>query len=156
MDTRYYRATNVGLWRAAYFCLLAVFAPAAFERKNTEDGKRLNELIQGRQPEPSSYVIRRAFWLSLIAVLFSALFGYLAGLASTPLLSCVPEPTILALQVLGVCLLLWGTLFVRGWQIQTYKGLSLAERVNQWIYRALYCAGTAIIVCSIAVSPCYQ
>ena len=50
----------------------------------------------------------------------------------------------------GAGLLLWGTLFVRGYDIQTYGGVTLTERVNQWVYRTMYCAGTALLVCSVA------
>ena len=48
--------------------------------------------------------------------------------------------------------MLWGTLFVRGWEIQTYSGVTLVERVNRWLYRALYCSGTALIVASLPLS----
>ena len=43
-----------------------------------------------------------------------------------------------------------GTLFVRGWEIQTWTGDSLIEHVNQRIYRSLYCIGTCVIVFSLA------
>lgn len=33
-------------------------------------------------------------------------------------------------------------------------GVSLTERVNQWIYRTLYCIGTAILVGSLALPAC--
>jgi hypothetical protein len=48
-------------------------------------------------------------------------------------------------------LLLWGTLFVRGWDIQTIGGVTLVERVNHWIYRTLYCLGTAVFIFSLSL-----
>lgn len=45
-------------------------------------------------------------------------------------------------------------LFIRGWEIQTHAGVTFTERVNQWIYRFLYCAGTTAIVCSLAWPQC--
>jgi hypothetical protein len=42
-------------------------------------------------------------------------------------------------------------LFVRGWDIQTLGGVTLTERVNRWIYRLLYCLGTAAIVTSLTL-----
>lgn len=74
------------------------------------------------------------------------------GLGS--LLLCVPDVAVNVLQVMGTSLLLWGTLFVRGWEIQTYSGVSFTERVNQWLYRFLYCIGTAALLCSLALTPC--
>lgn len=53
------------------------------------------------------------------------------------------------LQIVGTGLLLWGTLFVRGWEIQTWNGKTIVEKVNRWIYRIMYCLGTGIIVCSL-------
>ena len=67
------------------------------------------------------------------------LAGYALGQISTGIFGCATSNSVTALAVIGACLLLWGTLFVRGWEIQTYKGRSLTERVNQWLYRALYC-----------------
>ena len=59
--------------------------------------------------------------------------GYLSGKA----LGCVSSPTptrlVPALQIVGATVLLWATLFVRGWDIQTLGGVTLTERVNRWI-----------------------
>jgi len=59
---------------------------------------------------------------------------------------------ITASQVFGAGLLLSGTLFVRGWEIQSWSGVTLTERVNQWIYRFLYCTGTAVLIWSLAAA----
>lgn len=55
------------------------------------------------------------------------------------------------LQIFGATIVLWATLFVRGWEIQTIGGITLTERVNRWIYRLLYCSGTAAIVASLVL-----
>ena len=55
------------------------------------------------------------------------------------------------LQIFGATVLLGATLFVRGWDIQSWGGVTLTERVNRWIYRFLYCLGTAVIVASLAL-----
>ncbi len=33
--------------------------------------------------------------------------------------------------------------------LRSICGVTLAERVNQWIYRSLYCLRTGIIICSL-------
>jgi hypothetical protein len=72
----------------------------------------------------------------------------------TALGRCSTPQTVVWLQIVGAGLLLWGTLFVRGWEIQTYSGVVFTERVNQWLYRFLYCTGTSVIVYSLAFLPC--
>jgi drug/metabolite transporter (DMT)-like permease len=94
-------------------------------------------------------VVSRAFWMSLVLVLVSALIGAAAGMVCGRVLGAASPRAISWLQIVGASMLLWGTLFVRGWEIQTYKGQTLVERVNRWIYRALYCVGTAMLVSSL-------
>lgn len=112
--------------------------------------KEMTSTNEGR--EANAYIVNRAFWNSSGLILLFGLSGGLIG----KLLFCkygqAESITIITQQIIGACLLLWGTLFVRGWEIQTYKGVTLTERVNQWIYRTMYCLGTAIIVCSIVWS----
>jgi hypothetical protein len=99
--------------------------------------------------DQGAHIVHEAFWLSLALVLGSGVVGAVAGATAGDVFGPVTPGTISALQVAGALLLLWGTLFVRGWQIQTYKGKTLIERVNQWIYRSLYCLGTAMLVASL-------
>jgi hypothetical protein len=51
----------------------------------------------------------------------------------------------IALIVLVTTILLWATLAVLGWNFQSWGGVSLSDRLNQWIFRALYFVGTALI-----------
>ncbi len=98
--------------------------------------------------EHRSFVVRRALWRSVLLVATAVLVGSLTGL----FLRLFGDPSthvVAALQLLGAAILLWGTLFVRGWDIQTIGGVTLTERVNQWIYKFLYCLGTAIIALSL-------
>ncbi len=147
------RLTKVSFVRATYLCLLAIFRPAKLvteEEKDTEERKKFS------QPPPPSeqraFVIRRAFWSSLLLMIASVAIGYIVGQVTDKLLGSVPKIVITSLQITGAILLLWGTLFVRGWEIQSYGGVTLSERANKWIYRALYCIGTTIIICSLVLS----
>lgn len=50
----------------------------------------------------------------------------------------------LFLQAMSAAILLWGTVFVRGWDIQSYGGATLTERVNRTLYLILYVSGTTL------------
>jgi hypothetical protein len=78
----------------------------------------------------------------------------MAGLGLGNHVHCAAAKHITWLQIAGTCLLLWGTLFVRGWDIQSFGGVTLSERVNQWLYRSLYCTGTAALVSSLSWTQC--
>jgi len=133
---------------AVWACALALFRPGRFRAFETEMTEPLG--IPAASNDDSILVVRRAFWVSLLLVLGSATFGALAGLAAGYAIGAASARAIAWMQIVGACLLLWGTLFVRGWELQTYKGVTLVERVNQWLYRGLYCLGTAVLVASVA------
>lgn len=77
--------------------------------------------------------------------------GYLSGKAFGWVSGGTTAVLVRGLQIVGATVLLWATLFVRGWDIQTFGGVTLTERVNRWIYRLLYCFGTAAFVASLAL-----
>lgn len=151
---RYYSGTKVGAWRVVCLCILAILSPKRFAEANEKDALALNPTFEGAQPEPSAGVVFRAFWYSLLAVIGAMLAGLSLGRLSFGLMGCASSGAMTTLAVVGAGVLLWGTLFVRGWQVQTNKGVSLAERVNQWLYRALYCTGTAVVVWSVTWPGC--
>jgi len=95
--------------------------------------------------------VTRALWESLVLVLCSIAAGYLAGKVLGVMTHGVAPALAGWLQIVGGAILLWATLFVRGWDIQSYGGVTLTERVNRWVYRSLYCVGTAVIVASLAL-----
>jgi hypothetical protein len=144
------RPTPVGFWRAVKLCFVTVTNASRMADEDRVDEELRRSM--GPRPNPShpAVEVRRAFWSSLFLVLLSLGCGFVAGRAFAAVLGQADSRTLSALQLVGASLLLWGTLFVRGWSIQTYSGVTLAERVNQWIYRTLYFLGTAMIVCSLA------
>ena len=149
------RLTKVSLARAVHLCLLVVFRPRKLVDEQKADDEARKNFSQPPPPaEHSAFLVRRAFWSSLLLVLSSCTVGYGAGLVIDGLFKCVTETAIRFLQFSGAMLLLWATLFVRGWEIQTHGGVTLTERVNRWLYRALCCVGTALIICSLALSSC--
>lgn len=154
MNQRYYRGTPTSLWRVFYLCALAVCCPSKLAAENEKDLKVLVPTFEGAQREAGASVIFRAFWYSFAAVGGSMALGFAFGYCSPRLFGCASSNSVVLLGSVGAGALLWGTLFVRGWQVQTFKGVSLLERVNQWLYRCLYCAGTVIIVWSVSWGAC--
>ena len=110
--------------------------PSKFDALEREDSKKL-ETAPNDDSHPVQHV-RQGLFESLIWVIASGTIGYVFG--------------IVLCKVVGAMLLLWATLAVRGWQIQTFSGTTLTERVNQWIYRFLYCLGTALVVLTLGWS----
>lgn len=141
--------TKVNIFKIIYLCCLAIIIPRKFIEEEKKDEAIREKFPPAKGEEHRVCVIRRAFWRSLGLIIASALFGGLIGLFLCYFCNQPSSFMIIILQVVGVCLLLWGTLFIRGWEIQSYSGVTLTERVNQWIYRIFYCLGTSIMICSL-------
>ena len=152
-DTRPSPATP---WRALRLCLLAIFAPRRLIAEEAADAQRREAMGPRPEPEHGAFIVRRAFWSSLGVVLAAGAVGAVAGCFWRYRVGCTPRPMTVGLQLVGALLLLWGTLFVRGWEIQTWSGVRLPERVNRWIYRSQYFIGTAVIVFSLVASTCEE
>jgi hypothetical protein len=54
------------------------------------------------------------------------------------------------LQLTSATLILTATLAVLAWEIQSYVGQTLPEKVNRWLYRTLYVVGTYLFIVSLA------
>jgi len=124
-----------------------VFRPSALQRLESQNDVEVNNALSDNEPRLQK--VHRAFWISLGLILLFGGIGFCAELAVKYLIGGPDKSTITVLQISGALLLLWGTLFVRGFEIQSYTCATLSERVNQWLYRALYCIGTSVIICSV-------
>ena len=148
------RATPVTFANAVRLCLLLLFSQERFVEAERQDNEARNARTE-RPPLPHAAVnVRNALSRSFLLVAASATAGVAAGWFMAGLKYCATPGNVAALQVVGASLLLWATLFVRGFEIQTNAGVTLTERVNQWLYRFLYCVGTALIVYSLAFQLC--
>lgn len=146
------RLTKVGPFRALLLCAFAAFSPMRLVEAERADEEARKQFPQPPPPAPPrAFKVTRGLWASLVWVLGSITAGYLLGKALGTLSGPAPTHLVAALQVFGATVLLWATLFVRGWDVQTIGGVTLTERVNRWIYRLLYCLGTTAIVASLAL-----
>jgi hypothetical protein len=146
------RRTKIGLLRALRLCGFGVIAPQKLVDAERADEEIRKQFSQPPPREATAFKLKRAFWTSLFFVLCSIAIGYFSGKMLGAVIGPGAARLVASLQIVGGMLLLWATLFVRGWDIQSFGGVTLTERVNQWIYRSLYCLGTAIVVASLALA----
>lgn len=139
--------TRLPIHLVVWACLLAIFSPKRFLVFQQVKLKALGISVSSN--EVSVYLIYRTFWLSLMLVIVSGVFGWIAGILAGQAFGFASARLIGLLQITGTSFLLWGTLFVRGWDIQTYNGQTLIECVNRWLYLTLCCFGTAVLVASL-------
>ena len=154
---------NKGLIRAAKLSLLLLFRPQQFNQEEEADNARKQEAEKqaleshsesSERRKPRALVIRRAFFTSFFLVLTSMSIGTVTGLLLGCVTSCPSSLTVSLLQGVGAGVLLWGVLFIRGWEIQSWGGNTIGEQVNRWIYRALHLVGTGVIFFALAWSQC--
>jgi len=143
------RPTKISFLRATGICLLAVFSPQRFIAAENADNEQLNA-IPPCEPEKGVFKLRRALLRAFQLVAVSGAIGIGVGQFAYRICGPASNNVISFLQITGALILLWGTLAVRGWDIQTHGGVTLTERVNQWIYRFLYCCGSAALVLSLS------
>jgi hypothetical protein len=148
------RPTPVTFLRAVQLCLLLLISPERFKKEEDADIATRNNYNDEPAQVPRAHIIRLAFVKSLGLVMLSGVVGFCLAKLTEMLGYCSTATLIIYLQIGGACILLWGTLFVRGWEIQSHAGVLFSERVNQWLYRFLYCLGTSIIVFSLSWSQC--
>jgi hypothetical protein len=53
-------------------------------------------------------------------------------------------------QVGGAAIILAATIGIAGWEIQTWDGSTMPERVNRFVYRTAYVVGTYFFFLSVA------
>jgi cytochrome P450 len=148
------RPTQLSFLAALRLCLLLLFKPTRFQEEEQADQVARKNYKDAYSQQERAVIVRAAFLKSLALVVIFSFFGYAAGKLMGLLGRCATPETVSWTQISGAALLLWGTLFVRGWEIQSFSGQQLTERVNQWLYRGLCCIGTAIAVYSLSFAPC--
>lgn len=137
------------LLAAAKLCFLLVLSPKKVVDEAEKERARL-------QAERDVELVRRTLGASLLVVVVAAVLGGVLGLLAGALLGCAARWLVVGLQVTGAGILLWATLFVRGWDpnFTSWGGQTLLERVNQWIYRGLYFVGTVVFIFALFWPSC--
>ncbi|MCM2398842.1 hypothetical protein NBH19_22435 [Rhizobium sp. S95] len=137
--------TPISFLMKARLIYLAVFRPADFAEEEKADSELQNKQESGTPTDPPIFQIRRALVESLAWCIGAVFIGFIAGEICVILLR--PRTGLsAAFIIVGTTILLWATLASRGWSIQSFGGVTLSERLNQWIFRTLYAVGTIAVV----------
>jgi hypothetical protein len=96
--------------------------------------------------------IRGTFGSALWSTGTAVLLGYLVGWGVAASWGKPATWVISVLAVAGAAVILVATLALLGWEIQSYKGVSLPEKVNRWLFRSQYWFGTFLFVLSLSWS----
>lgn len=118
--------------------------PARFIEEEKADDKILNGQNE-RVETPRVYRVRNALWDGLIWCVGSLISGAVLGIV----FATVFGPSLrmaVATVAIGTAVVLWATFSLQAWEIQSFGGVTLGERLNRWIFRSLYLIGTGLIV----------
>jgi hypothetical protein len=95
-------------------------------------------------------IVYKAIFVSFTIVATTVLFGYLVGQCLKILYGPSSQLIYQWLQYTGIAILLWATLAKQGWNIQTWNGTTVAEKIDKWVFWSLYLLGSFILVLSVA------
>ena len=124
------RPTPLTLHRKVSLCLMLLFSPRKFRQEEDSDNACRHNFTDQGESAHRSILVRDAFLKSLLGVLISGTIGYALGELVHSAGRCATQETTNWLQISSASLLLWATIFIRGWEIQTYSGATLTEQVN--------------------------
>ena len=131
--------------------LLLFLSPERFATLADADAKHLTKPPPGFAQAARD--IRRAVTRSFALVIAAILVGWLYGVLLTISFGPAPRLASRIFQFAGAGILLWATLAKQGWNIQTFNGNTLPERLDRHVYRTLYVIGTCLLVLSVAWTP---
>ena len=108
------------------------------EGRYKPDIEHTNELVELRTSR-----LRKKFFWSGLTVVGAALLFAVAGFALYRLCGQCPSWLSAVLQMLGVGSILWATLWELSMNIRSFGGVTLPERVHQWLFNTMYAVGSA-------------
>lgn len=137
-------ATPAPLSRKLKLIWMAFVSPQQFVEEEEADSAILNAQTD-REPVARVYKVRSALWGAFLWCVGSLIAGSAVGISASVLLGAWVNAAV-GVIVVGTLIVLWATLALLGWEIRSWSGVTLGERVNLWIYRILYSLGTALMV----------
>ncbi len=105
---------------------------------------QFRELTEGDSKD-QVFPMRRTFFVSLTIVVAALGVGIVTGLVASSQIGELSEEGKRAIRLLGIGAILWAILARQGWSIQTWRGSTLLEKVNRWIFRGLYTLGAFLL-----------
>ncbi len=137
------KPTPLSLVQKARLVWLMAVSPEKFIQEEIEDNVRLNG-GGPRQGSDSIHKVRKDYSSAFLWAVSAMVAGGLSGWALGQL-SGASNFWDIAVSLAGGAILLWASLALQGWNIQTWDGVTLSERLNQWVFRTLYFIGTTLI-----------
>jgi hypothetical protein len=153
------KAVFLLLFRPAKFVALSVFHDVTSE---FETNKQFIEQYPNRELPPErlknfednawdrTKKIREAFFGAVWSTALAVVVGVLIACYASSWLGKPSGAIISLLQVAGTGIILVATLALLGWEIQSWKGHSLPEKANRWLFRTQYWLGTVLFVFSLS------
>ena len=105
--------------------------------------------------ETQATTVRKAMGYSLLLVLAVIMAGWLVGHLLNRFVGPPSQAVARLILYSGIGTLLWATLGKCGWNIQSWKGTTLPEQVDDFLFRVLYLIGSFLLVLSGTWSASY-
>lgn len=94
--------------------------------------------------------MRQSFRHAFLWVLCSTWLASGIGLALQWKIGICAQWLSSVLQLVGVAVILWATIWELGWGVRSLEGNSLPERVHQWVFRLMYVVGSSLFFLAYA------
>lgn len=88
--------------------------------------------------------LRQSFRQAFLWVLCSTVLSSGIGFGLQRYIGVCSQWLSSALQLVGVAVILWATIWELGWGVRSMDGNSLPERVHQWVFRLMYVIGSSL------------
>jgi hypothetical protein len=135
--------------RATFLCVVWPSSLVDLARENDPKALPQHQSSTDKFVFDSAHKICRAFWFSWLLTVGFASAGYAVGCLLRIGIQPASLSLVKGLQIGSAAILLVATLAARGWEIQTYNGDTLVEKVNKWLTRSLFVIGTFLFALSL-------
>ena len=125
------------------------------EQQDRDKARQAGERGEPPYYEAQTTTVRRAVGYSLVLVLLVIFLGWVTGHALNRIVGPPSQATARLILYSGIGTLLWATLGKCGWSIQSFKGTTLPEQVDDFLFRVLYLVGSFLLVLSGTWSASY-
>ena len=100
------------------------------------------------QLQKSIHLVRGHVFRALRIALGTAFFSWFVYFILSLLSICIPHRILLVMRFFGYVFVLWGIFSPAGWKIQTFKGETLPEIVDEEWHRLIYMFGLTLLLLS--------
>jgi hypothetical protein len=121
----------------------SVLGPEDLRKAYSEGKYTPNENYTRQLAEDRTSELRASLCQAFLWVLGSTLISSGVGFALQLKFGVCPQWLSSLLQLTGVAIILWATIWELGWNVRSMDGNTLPERVHQWVFRLMYIIGSS-------------